>query len=219
MKLGVGIALLLTLICIPAASETRRVEVPGNANLWLAGMPNGTKASRGDKAPDQSPVLVAGLPLEAIGALNIRASGRVAHGGGLAPGPDGVISYPIHHYPGPQNGISGAKAPIDSLVGVFLSEGLPTETPNKTQADFAAPKNTPGTARFIALNSSRSFSSAMACGRMGPANYMSCPKVRRGFFSAPWTGTAGTTTLARFRSRYPPLNPPGKPYPRSSLER
>ncbi|MGG7378594.1 hypothetical protein ACQ7B2_07455, partial [Escherichia coli] len=38
-----------------------RVIVPGTSDPWLAGMTNGSTASGGDVAPDESPVEAAGV--------------------------------------------------------------------------------------------------------------------------------------------------------------
>ena len=46
-----------------ALSSHAQFIVPGEADPFLAGMPDGTTGSPGDVAPDHSPVLAAGIDL------------------------------------------------------------------------------------------------------------------------------------------------------------
>jgi hypothetical protein len=103
------------------------VRVPATANPYLAGMPNGTKASLEDAAPRQSPVLVNLSLVDAV-AVSFVASGGTNH----------VPSCPPHCYPpdgssllaghGSENGISDATFPYSSLLGVFLDNDQPNGT-------------------------------------------------------------------------------------------
>src|ERR1051326_4776592 len=61
-------------------------SVPGTANPWLAGMPNGSAACGGDSAPAESPVLA--QPVIPGTVLSFDVSGSTDHGGppiGLSP--------------------------------------------------------------------------------------------------------------------------------------
>ena len=93
------------------------VTVPGSANPWLAGMPDGTPASSGDVAPGESPVL-APISLVPGSSLSWSASGTVSHGGETS-GPDG--GTPFSHSAGAEHGKSDIVAPINALLGVFLA--------------------------------------------------------------------------------------------------
>lgn len=121
------------------------VSVPGTANPYLAGMPDGATAPP-DQAPYQSPVEVTGLNLAAGGILTF--SGAT---GGVSNTPrcdgtncrsidgnvyNGVLFY--DHGEDSQNGISDIKAPINSLVGVFLTDSRPDLTPAPSKLDFEA---------------------------------------------------------------------------------
>ena len=60
-------------------SDTLTVNVPATSNPYLAGLPNGTNAREGDRAPQQSPVLVQrtlshaiAVTFGAVGAIRIR---------------------------------------------------------------------------------------------------------------------------------------------------
>ncbi len=117
---------LLALIAAPAFGYT--ITVPGTSDPWLAGMPDGASASYNpgsgepaDFAPAQSPVLV-GIPLYAGMQLQWSATGQVGHPGDVS-GPDGYPSV-YTHFTGAENGISDITVPIDSLIGVFLSDSL-----------------------------------------------------------------------------------------------
>ena len=109
------------------------VLVPGDANPWLAGMPDGSQASGGDQAPARSPVLVSGLPWVAGSAVNfLSVLGAVSYAGTCPSaasyfGPDGDVLMTDFNYDtrsliglqGGENGIGNIKAPLSSLVGVF----------------------------------------------------------------------------------------------------
>ncbi len=112
----------------PVASSS--VLVPGTSNPWLAGMPDGTTLS-GDNVPAHSPVLVGGLSLGLGGYLTFTSvAGGVSHTGGCAssncPSPDGSTFF--NHSGGAANGISDIRAPINSLIGVFLDDAQPSDS-------------------------------------------------------------------------------------------
>lgn len=95
------------------------ITVPGTSNPWLSGMAPGSTASRGDIAPDHSPVEVMGLDLLSANSLFFtNARGGVSHTGSSVGAPiDGAGL--LSHYSGAENGISNLRAPINSLIGVF----------------------------------------------------------------------------------------------------
>lgn len=112
---------LIVLVAGPAYSTT---IIPGTSCPWLA---NGTVANVGtpepnDTAPGQSPVLVTEITVVPGMIIYWSASGSVGHPGDIA-GPDGATGLNYTLYIGTsQNGISNITAPIDSLLGVFLSD-------------------------------------------------------------------------------------------------
>jgi PEP-CTERM motif len=102
--------------------------VPGTADPWLAGMPNGSTASFGDTAPAQSPAQVF-LALSPGNMLTFTSSGSTDHcdfgGCGLAGAEGDAIEPATSHLGGAENGIGDVVAPIDSLIGVFLGPAQP----------------------------------------------------------------------------------------------
>jgi hypothetical protein len=101
------------------------VNVPATANPYLAGMPSGTKARVGDSAPQQSPVLVERTLSHAI-AVTFAALGAVQHTRACPPdcsGPNGAAF--ARHRDGAEHGIADVVAPIDALMGVFVSDDKP----------------------------------------------------------------------------------------------
>jgi MYXO-CTERM domain-containing protein len=121
--------------------------VPGDANPWLAGMPDGTSASGIDSAPDQSPVLVDGMVAgSTIRFVNV--SGAVSYTGECPAlscyGPDGDVNasewgYDTREtfgYGAGENGLAVVRAPITSLLGVFVGAEQPDQSPTPPLLDF-----------------------------------------------------------------------------------
>jgi hypothetical protein len=119
----------------PALPTT--LKVPGSANPWLAGMPDGTTADGVDVAPAQSPVLVPALSLAPGSALTFTITGGVGYGPArpVAP-PDGGDSVAPHRA-GAEHGIPDLTAPHESLVGVFLGPDQPSLSPPPAGLDFS----------------------------------------------------------------------------------
>ncbi len=113
------------------------VVVPGTANPWLAGMPNGTLNPNGDSAPGQSPVVVENVP--ANGLLTVSATGATGNCPGcFSASPDGGAA--ISHGHGTANGVGQVVAPINSLIGVFLDDNAPnTSAAPAVALNFSTP--------------------------------------------------------------------------------
>lgn len=134
----------------PIDSDSQFYSVPGTADPWLAGMPNGSSASYGDFAPEYSPVLVDDLLFRPGDALQFAAEGRVGNSHFVSyyptyPPDGGAINGSDYsdHYNGAENGISNVRAPINSLVGVFLDDSLPSSFPAPATLNFGS-GNVPG---------------------------------------------------------------------------
>ena len=122
-----------------AGSETNTVLlwVPGNANPWLAGMPDGSMAGNGfDVAPDQSPIEVKGILIKPNEILTFSVTGGVAHGPFQLVGADGETNV-VSRVPGVENGIADITAPFDALIGVFLDDSAPSNFPPPAALDFS----------------------------------------------------------------------------------
>ena len=129
-----ALALTLTLLGGTAVQAAPiLITVPGTADPWLAGMPNGSTASSGDVAPGQSPIEVLGLVFSPGDLLWFAATGLTDHctGGacGLAPAEGDAVEPSSGHSTGAENGIGNLMAPIDSLIGLFLGPDQPDLTP------------------------------------------------------------------------------------------
>jgi len=125
-------------------------KVPGTANPWLAGMPDGTSCC-GDKTagqmqmdtvPGQSPVLVKDLELEGKVAITFRAWGGAHFGPGprsVFSGPDGRMLNNNQFEFGARPallGKTGIKAPMVSLLGVFLGYDSPSYPSGASDIDY-----------------------------------------------------------------------------------
>ena len=125
-----------------AANVGASTIVPGTADPWLAGMPDGSTASLQDIAPDQSPVQIL-LFFVPGDALRFSATGLTDHcpaGSCLYAGPEGdAVEGSTGHATGAENGIANLIAPIDSLVGVFLGPAQPDLSAAPGGLDFSTP--------------------------------------------------------------------------------
>lgn len=119
---------LLALILIASPAYATNITIPGTSDLWLAGMPNGTRASGFtpgslgvDVAPLESPVT---LNLNVGQNYEFFATGLVSNGP-CCPfsGPDGAEL--VHHYAGAENGVNDLVAPLNSLIGLFAGQSNP----------------------------------------------------------------------------------------------
>ena len=83
--------------------------------------------------------------------LTFSVTGAVNNAGGVPPNrtPDGR-SF-TRHSSGDENGISSYNLPINSLVGVFLTDELPTENPAPGTLDFSANGNVEGGIQYRSL--------------------------------------------------------------------
>lgn len=132
-------------------AESVSVNVPGSADPWLAGMPDGATASGGDVSPVQSPVEVLGLPILPGTSLRFLATGLTAHGPTQPlTGPDG--NGFSAHIDGAENGISDTISRTDSLLGVFLGTLQPDLTPAPAALDFTDSGNVPGGVNYTSLS-------------------------------------------------------------------
>jgi hypothetical protein len=124
--LQIGMAALVQAFACRAHAVT--VTVPGTANPWLSGMPNGTMSEDGyDIAPAESPILVGGIPIGGV-TFTFSATGIVSHGNfdPQGHGPEGIVDSTTSHNSDAENGIANVYAPCDALLGVFLDNNAPT---------------------------------------------------------------------------------------------
>jgi len=105
-----------------------QVVVPGSSDPWLAGQLNGTLASGGDVAPDESPVYAGSVT--AGSTVTWSATGLVFFEPNIpSDGPNGETGYRTSDAYGAQNGLSAVyNVPVDGLMGVFLGPGVPSGT-------------------------------------------------------------------------------------------
>lgn len=131
---------------IPVACSSL-YAIPGTSNPFLAGMPSGTEIAYPrsvDRAPTNSPILIVPTDkacLEAGRSLYFRVEGTIAHGSNAdqISDADGIAKAPMTHTLGSVHGISDIKAPINSLIGVFLDGGNISQRPVvETVLDFSS---------------------------------------------------------------------------------
>lgn len=121
-----------------SATASAGVIVPGTADMWLAGMPDGATATSGDVAPKHSPVLVHNIDLTQGSITFTKVVGGALHFEGCPDActpPEG--DFFIAHAPGAMNGMSGTNAPVNALMGVFLGKDAPIASDAPEALDFA----------------------------------------------------------------------------------
>lgn len=135
---GLNLLVLFVVAWCTAGFGRASTIVPGVANPYLAGLPNGSSVGF-DTAPAESPVQVEGLALSYGMTLTFSATGSTDYSGSSSPTtpPDGGAffgaSAPAN------NGIASVNAPRNSLIGVFLDSSLPTSSPAPSGLDFSVP--------------------------------------------------------------------------------
>lgn len=136
------------LMLIPA--EARRVLVPGTANPYLSGMPNGATAY-GSTAPQGTPPSVDVQPGQ---VLRIRATGHTRSDGFIATrSPDGIVHNATGTVSNALNGISQYAGPNHgSLLGVFLNEQAPSGQAAPTGLDFRGNGNVSDGINFLSIS-------------------------------------------------------------------
>lgn len=141
MLAGIGGALLSLLPAIPADASVMKI-VPGSANPYLAGQPDGTPCCGGDSTPGEMAVFAGNVV--GGGVLTFSGIGGVSYyGGSPAAGADGdndrvTYTYRFSMSPDYATGIAGAQnVNVDGLVGVFIDGSVPGG-PAPAPLDFSA---------------------------------------------------------------------------------
>lgn len=135
------------LMLVPSTAQ--RVIVPGFANPYLAGMPNGSTAY-GSTAPQGSPPSLAVQPGQ---VLRIRATGHTLSNGFIVSrSPDGIVYSTTGIVSNALNGISQYAAPNHgSLLGVFLTDESPSGQTPPEALDFRANGNVPDGINYTSI--------------------------------------------------------------------
>ncbi|MBA2269085.1 MAG: hypothetical protein H0W20_00595 [Chthoniobacterales bacterium] len=131
MSIRVRAATALTAALV-AVSATAQIIVPGTADPYLAGMPDGSTAKGGDTVPAQSPVLVQLRDFAAGDQLTFSATGATSFAGGTPPA-NGTRDGDSFFANSEENNISGCTYPLNALIGVFLTGEPPVTSPGGIQ--------------------------------------------------------------------------------------
>ena len=137
-KLLAGLACGVMMLGMARVASATTFSVPGSSNLWLAGMPNGTGTSYGDSAPNESPIL-APITVSPGETFTFSVTGAtIFDPAATFETPDGRVWGWYSNGPGSENNISALYAPMDSLIGVFLSDSQPNILAAPSALDFTA---------------------------------------------------------------------------------
>ncbi len=137
------LASALVVACFSTCSaQAASFAVAGSSDPFLAGQAAGAACCNGDSAPGQSPVYAGAVVGGATYTFTNVTGGADYSGGTPSTGPDGSSSYRVStpdYENGATviNGIAGFyNAPINALVGVFLSDNDPNTDPASGALDF-----------------------------------------------------------------------------------
>jgi len=116
-------------------------KVEATSNPWLSGMPDGSVANpknpakNPDYAPEASPTLLSGIPLDEGtmltfdgvngGANNMPSDQKFDADGNTG---SGAANNQYSPQKGAENGIADVRAPFNSLIGIFMDDDVPTKT-------------------------------------------------------------------------------------------
>jgi Flp pilus assembly protein TadG len=132
-------------VAVLDGNSTANATVSGQSDPWLAGMPNGTTASDNDTAPAQSPPLVLNVtPGQVLTFTNV--AGGVTNDPSIAKVTADGNSSQLHSHndddplnePGVQDNIGNIIAPINSMIGLFLTNNAPnTQNAPTVERDYS----------------------------------------------------------------------------------
>jgi Flp pilus assembly protein TadG len=119
--------------------------VPATSSPFLAGEPNGTESSPNnphnspDFAPAESPVNFSGLNITPGHTITFDSinGGAGNTPGGATYGADGNPNDIETNTAGDEHGIATITGPLNAVIGVFLSNSLPDDSPAPASLDFS----------------------------------------------------------------------------------
>ncbi len=139
--LGIG-ATEVTTSAIASRGNIVTANITAKGSPWLAGMPSGSTVpptggnTQGCTAPTNSPTQISTLPLSDGMSLYFRqTTGQTSYENSGNYGPDGQSDWIVRQ--APVNGINATKAPIMSLVGIFLDDRKPSTYSQAAEMDFS----------------------------------------------------------------------------------
>ena len=128
------------------SEDSQGADVPSTSDLWLAGMPNGAKASANsagnyqDTTANASPYQATSIPVTPGTYVKFAyIDGHSANSPTVTTvPPDGDTGYILSHDAGAENGVADITAPINSLIGLFLGSSAPDGTAAPSSRDYSS---------------------------------------------------------------------------------
>jgi hypothetical protein len=132
-SLAVTAPLIATAVLLSPAAHGDVYHIPGTASPWFAGAAPGSSYTvtfgdftATDTVEVSAPVQIAVGDVAEGNKYTFQVSGGVANGPDHPlDGPDGHATGRPPFFGGPYNGLSNVRAPLNSLMGVFLSDAAP----------------------------------------------------------------------------------------------
>lgn len=121
-------------------NQTANATVTGKANVWFAGLASSASAAKGGDvtyASDCPAVQFNEFSLVPGTSLQFSASGKLSNTPSGGNNPEGNTSSIVGNETNNLGGKSNIRAPLNSLIAVFLSDEDPTATPAPPALDFS----------------------------------------------------------------------------------
>jgi Flp pilus assembly protein TadG len=135
-------AVAVTVRAVATRGRISPSTIDADSCPWLAGMPGGSVVTAYDgnttnaTAPANAPVAMTGLPITAGASLYFRqTNGQTSYANASNYDPDGNQGFIVQQRLA--NGINSTKAPLNSLVGIFLDNRAPNTYAAATAMDFS----------------------------------------------------------------------------------
>ncbi|QOV87445.1 pilus assembly protein TadG-related protein [Humisphaera borealis] len=126
--------------------QSQGANVPSTSDLWLAGMPNGSKASANasgqyqDTTANATAYQATTIPVTPGTYLKFDyIDGHSANSPTVTSvPPDGDTGFILSHEAGAENGVASITAPINCLIGLFLNANAPNTSAAPAALDYSS---------------------------------------------------------------------------------
>jgi hypothetical protein len=130
-----------SIVTTTGQSATGQATVTGKANVWFGGLPSSATAARSGDVTYASTcpaIEFTAFQISGGGEIAFNATGTLSNTGGGGNAPDGNTGSIQRNETNNLGGKSNIRAPLNSLIGVFLSDDDPAQTAAPSELDFSS---------------------------------------------------------------------------------